>query len=185
MSDLISKQRERSEKTRQALIDVFCKLYSTKPLEKITVQELTRKAGYNRSTFYQYFLDVDDLLSHVEKDFLDCIRQNSEKTLVKSDSFIHSLVDLYESKSLYINALLGEYGNNRFIEQVKMDSKLGVPEFNLPDDDPYKAYYIEYHLSTTLSLFRLWLHRGKDLPVADFMALTVRLFNAGISSIEM
>lgn len=183
----MGKQQERSDKTRQALIDAFCILYSCKPLEKITVQEIARKAGYNRSTFYQYFLDVDDLRSYVEQELLDYIYENREgaETLTRSDSFIRSLVALYEAKSLYIDALLGEYGSNRLIERIKLDSKFDIPEFNLPDNDRYKPYYIEYHLSTTISLFRLWLQRGRDLPVADFMTLTATLFNKGMSSFDM
>ena len=53
-----------------------CLLYSQKPLEKITVQEIARKAGFNRSTFYQYFLDVNDLLCDVENEFLKYILIN-------------------------------------------------------------------------------------------------------------
>lgn len=180
MSDYMKKQQERTEQTKLMIAEAFCMLYSEKPIEKITVQEIARGAGVNRSTFYQYFLDIDDLLSNVETDLLDFICKNRGKTPTNSDSFIHSLVDLYETKSIYINALLGKYGSARFLERIKAEPKLGILEFNLPDSNIYKPYYIEYHLSTTISLFRLWLKRGKDLPVADFMELTARLFHEGM-----
>ena len=58
----MKKQPEKTAKTKQIFVDVFCKLYTQKPFEKILVQEITNKAGYNRSTFYEYFSDMYDLL---------------------------------------------------------------------------------------------------------------------------
>ena len=54
--------------TRQALMDAFWTLYKKKRIEKITVKNITDAAGYNRSTFYQYFLDVYDILAQLEDD---------------------------------------------------------------------------------------------------------------------
>jgi len=51
----MKKQPEITEKTKQSFISVFCELYCQKPIEKITVQEIANKSGYNRSTFYQDF----------------------------------------------------------------------------------------------------------------------------------
>ena len=45
-------------KTKQDLIDAFWCLYCEKRIEKITIKEITVKAGYNRSTFYEYFTDI-------------------------------------------------------------------------------------------------------------------------------
>lgn len=39
-----------ADQTRQAFLEAFCLLYSKKPVERITVQEVAKKAGYNRST---------------------------------------------------------------------------------------------------------------------------------------
>lgn len=171
--------------TKQAFIEAFCLLYSQKPIEKITVQEITRKAGYNRSTFYQYFLDINDLLNDVENDLLDFICEEREKAGTGNNSFISDLVNMYETKALSINALLGDYGNNHFLEQMKAKLKFNIPELDLPDDNILKPYLIEYHLSTTLSLFRLWLRREKDLPAEEFLSLIANLYNDGISSIDV
>jgi AcrR family transcriptional regulator len=70
----MKKQPQITEKTRQTFINVFCELYSQKPIEKISVQEITNKAGYNRSTFYQYFTDIYELLDFVENDLLNYIK---------------------------------------------------------------------------------------------------------------
>lgn len=102
----------RSQDTKQAFKEAFCLLYQTKPLTKISIQEISQKAGYNRSTFYQYFFDINDLLEHIEQELLDYIKHNrkNEKD-VEKDVFLENLLTLYEEKSIYVDALFGDYSN--------------------------------------------------------------------------
>lgn len=72
----MKKQPQITEKTRQKFVEVFCELYSQKPIEKISVQEIANKSGYNRSTFYQYFTDIYELLDSVENDLLNDMKKN-------------------------------------------------------------------------------------------------------------
>lgn len=180
----MNKQAEITDKTRQAFVDAFCLLYSQKPLEKITVQEITRKAGYNRGTFYQYFLDIDELLDYAEKDLLEYIREKRGRAGTGGNSFIGDLVELYETKATYVNAMLGNFGGSRFLEKLRTESNLAIPELDLPDDHPLKPYLVEFHLSASLSLFRLWLRRGKDLPVENLIAMIADLYSGAIASID-
>ena len=181
----MNKQPEITEKTRQIFVEAFCVLYSQKPIEKITIQEIARKAGFNRSTFYQYFLDIDDLLTYVENDLLEYVYEKRGNIESNSDSFVSVLVGLYESKAIYFKALFGDYGSQRFLEKLKSESKLDVPEKNLPDEHKLKPYILEYRLASALSLYRLWLRRGgsKDLPLEEFLSLASTLYKYGISSI--
>jgi len=39
----MKKQGEKTEQTKQSLLDAFCMVYSKKPIEKITIQEITKK----------------------------------------------------------------------------------------------------------------------------------------------
>ncbi len=182
---IMHKQKKITDETKQAFVDAFCLLYSKKPLEKITVQEIARKAGYNRGTFYQYFLDIDELLDYVENNLLDFIREKRSRAGAGGNPFISDLVELYETKATYINALLGNFGDSRFLEKLKAESKLNIPELDLPDDHPLKPYLVEFHLSATLSLFRLWLRRGKDLPVKKLITLIADLYDGAISEINI
>ena len=51
----MGKYEEVSARTRQNLMDAFWELYCEKRIEKITVREITAKAGYNRGTFMNTF----------------------------------------------------------------------------------------------------------------------------------
>lgn len=63
----------RVQKTRNAIINAFLELRSTKPLEKITVRELSEKAVINKSTFYLHYTDVYNLSEKLETELIDSI----------------------------------------------------------------------------------------------------------------
>lgn len=60
----------RTARSCQTLRQALIKLLKNKELEKITVTELCRSVRLNRSTFYEYYDDIHDLMRDVELDFL-------------------------------------------------------------------------------------------------------------------
>ncbi|RJE90528.1 TetR/AcrR family transcriptional regulator [Paenibacillus sp. 1011MAR3C5] len=178
----MKKQPEITKKTRQTFISVFCELYCQKPIEKITIREISNKSGYNRSTFYQYFIDVYDLLSFIENDILDYIREklkNTERGALKPQDILL----LFEEKGTYLNALLGDYGSFRFMEKLKGEFFSDGQNYCLPIDNSLTPYLIEFHISTSFSLLRLWQRRQKDIPPDELISLINMLFTSGISAV--
>ncbi len=178
----MKKQPEITEKTRQIFIDVFCELYSQKPIEKISIQEIANKAGYNRSTFYQYFTDIYELLDFVENDLLSYIKEelaNKELSTYTVQNALHCL-DNREYLTV-LNALLGDHGSIRFLERLKREINLGRLDLNFPQNNSITPYLIEFHISTSLSLFRLWLQRQKDLSPEEFFKLVDNLYTKGVT----
>ena len=144
----MKKQPELTEKTKQKFVDVFCQLYSQTPIEKISIQQIANMAGYNRSTFYQYFSDIYAVLEYVENDllsYMSTVLQNR-----KSFQDINTPEDIYrlfEDKELYIRAVLGEYGNIRFLEQLKKKFFSNGFENNATGDTaltPYSYFNITF-----------------------------------------
>jgi len=170
----MKKQPEVTEKTRQVFVDVFCDLYCKKPIEKISIQEITNKAGYNRSTFYQYFSDIYELLAFVENDVLDYISPKDNR----GEAEISDLVALYDEKGTYLNALLGDFGSNRFVERLKACVPIEDKNIPLSKKNQLTPYLYEFHISTVLSLFRLWQRRGKDISLDELLALIIKLVRA-------
>ncbi|KWX79063.1 DNA-binding transcriptional repressor AcrR [compost metagenome] len=178
----MKKQPEITEKTRQNFIDVFCELYSQKPIEKISIQEIANKAGYNRSTFYQYFTDIYELLDFVENDLLSYIKEelaNKELSTYTVQNALHCLEN--REYLTVLNALLGDHGSIRFLERLKREITLGRLDLNFPQNHSITPYLIEFHISTSLSLFRLWLQRQKDLSPEEFFELVDNLYTKGVT----
>ncbi|MCC8104316.1 MAG: TetR/AcrR family transcriptional regulator [Clostridiales bacterium] len=88
----MKKQSETTKKTRQCFLDAFWSLISEKPISKIAVNELTRRTSYNRGTFYEYFLDIDDLVANAEADLLEEMKQ----TILQVTSETNSLEKMFQ-----------------------------------------------------------------------------------------
>ena len=97
----MKKQPEVTARTKQAFIEAFCELYSQKPIEKISVQEVANRAGYNRSSFYQHFCDIYELLDCLENDVLVSISQK----LDDRKGSIQDTIALLEEKKSYLTRL--------------------------------------------------------------------------------
>lgn len=179
----MKKQPEVTEKTRQTFIDIFCELYSKKPIEKITIQEITNCSGYNRSTFYQYFADIYELLDFVETDLLNYIKEELAKE-EESKNSVQNVLHCFEKEShisaLY--ALFGDYGSARFLERLKKEIPFDRWALNLPKDSNTTPYLLEFYISTSLSLLKLWFRRQKDLPTDELFELIHNLYTGGIST---
>jgi len=176
----MKKQPEVTAKTKKAFMDAFSELYSLKPIEKISVQEITDKAGYNRSSFYQHFRDVYDLLDFLEKDVLDFMHQR----LQMGKGSVQEIITVFDEKGFYLNALFGDYGGNRFLEKLKANVPFQSHNLNISKDNPISPYLMEFHLSTILSLLRLWHRRERDIPPDEILNLIFRLYTGGISAIN-
>ena len=77
-------------KQGKTFINVFCDLYSQKPIGKISIQEIAKQVGYNRSTFYQYFTDIYELLDYVEERVLNPLRRKWQ-----AESFLHIIFKMH------------------------------------------------------------------------------------------
>ena len=62
----MKKQPEITTQTREKLIEAFWSFYCEKKIEHITIKEITDTARYHRSTFYEYFVDIYDVLNQME-----------------------------------------------------------------------------------------------------------------------
>ncbi|MFK0522282.1 TetR/AcrR family transcriptional regulator [Paenibacillus illinoisensis] len=179
----MKKQPQITERTRQTFVGVFCELYSQKPIEKISVQEIAKKSGYNRSTFYQYFTDIYELLDALENDILNDIKEELAKKELSMHTFQDALHCLDKKEHLLVlKALLGDYGSPRFLKRLKKEITLNQLELNVPQKPSLTPYVIEFYLSTSLSLFRLWLQRQKDLSSEEFFKLVENLYSKGVTS---
>lgn len=61
----------RQQKTRRSIINAFLALRSEKPIEKITVRELTERAEIHKATFYLHYHDIFELSEALECEVID------------------------------------------------------------------------------------------------------------------
>lgn len=66
----------RTKRTKHSIINAFIQLRSQKPLEKITIKELSEIAYINKATFYSHYKDIYDLSEQLEEEVISSILKN-------------------------------------------------------------------------------------------------------------
>ena len=173
----------RENVTKNNLVEAFWDIYKVKPLSKITVKEITDKAGYNRGTFYTYFRDINEILTLLKESLIptrDMII-GPLMMLDKSDSNIFDTLDrtndYVKEHSDKISVLIGPEGDPGFVHEFKMRIRTIIMDYvyELKIKEPEKIeYIIEYQLSALIGMFQLWLEKNGEVDeiiLGDFVEI--------------
>jgi AcrR family transcriptional regulator len=179
----MKKQPELTAQTRENLLQAFWSLYRQKRIEQITVTEITDQAGYHRSTFYEYFVDIYDVLNQLEESLLEYMRGRLLIGLEGglNENFIQNVADVYESKGDYLGILFGENGDPQFSKKLKTIMRSAVTNsFGLPENDIHAAYLFEFGMSAIIGTITHWYQNNKDLPSQEMARLLRSLLVRGL-----
>ena len=162
--------------TKQILTDAFWKLYREKSIDKITVREITQLAGYNRSTFYEYFCDVYDVLQQLENSLMEKLQFGTPALDIMS---VDELAAVFEENAEYLSVLFSGKGDISFMFAAR--EKLKKPFFEAvkkqgKEIDFKTELSIEYHVAGTISSMIHWLHMP-NRPSAEKYLETLREIN--------
>lgn len=176
----MNKQPEVTAQTRQNLIDAFWSLYCEKRIEKISVKEIAQRAGYNRGTFYEYFIDVYDVLDQIENSLVPTLDELPPTAKVDHtiDMPFDLFLKLYEQNGKYYSVLLGDNGNPAFASKMKNSIKPLIMQAISDKVDKNSIeldFILEYILSAMIGIVSYWFRMNKVLPAEDLIALMYQL----------
>ncbi len=160
--------RETDQKIRQCMLS----LLQSKPIEKITVGELCRLSGCNRSTFYAHFLDVYDLLDKIQIQIYQDMKAHFESADVQKYEAISPqllsimLTHIQESKMFYrayfsCGRAALDHPENRLYDYFIRPyfTKIGF-DFNNDSDSRKAWYHFRFFFDGMISVIRQWLNAG-------------------------
>ena len=159
--------------TELNLKEAFWTLYSKKPINKITVKEITDLAGYNRGTFYLYFKDTYEILETIKAELLDVVRgviENLIKIDDKNNISIHmnALIEISQQYVKYTNVLFNDYD---FVSKLKEIIRPLISQWILNEQSLNNIQYdfiMEFYLSGLLSIIAKWLNNPQSMNIEEF-----------------
>ena len=177
------KQPQVTEQTRANLRQAFWELYAERPVEKISVREITDRAGYNRATFYLYYHDVYELLAGIEDQVLGNIERLVQERLLKGDRLDFSqhmglILRLAQRSRDYTRVLLGPHGDPAFTQRLKQVISPLVDRFFLPGEelgDQGERIAREFYLSGILATIRIWTSEDDPMPIEQLIELVMHI----------
>lgn len=180
----MKKQPEITEATRKDFIDAFCEFYKERPIEKITVKEISEKAGYSRVTFYNYFKDPYDLLNQIEEEFItsltNAISHNIEQNKLL-DNFLYSFDKLIAENEVYSQVLLNNSYNTHFQKRLKETMiPLAIETFHIASDNKRAFYAFEFYIPGVIAMISSWIRNNKDVPIEEMGMIIKGILKDGL-----
>ena len=103
-------------------------LLDKKDIEFITVKEICKKAGVNRSTFYLHYESIDNLLEetmeYVNKKFIEYFNEDNDKFIVQIQDLPLNSLNLVQEK--YLTPYLNFIKENKKIFKASFSNPKGM-----------------------------------------------------------
>ena len=183
----MKKQPHITEQTRKKLLDVFWKLYTKDNFAKITVKKVCDIAKYDRTTFYRYFFDINDILNQLEDELIKNIKENisiksksKEPITISVDGFTH-FTKIYGE---YI-VIFSEKGNMSFYKKFKELIKNDVYKYlsiNV-NDEIKKDFIFEFIFSSLINSFVYWYNHQNTMTIESFIQFANNILSTGTNFI--
>lgn len=159
--------------TKKRLSEGLLEILKTKPLNQVSIKELTEKVDVNRGTFYFHYQDVYSMVKEMEDKFLLDFAVAMDALEHKSRDFLNILLKCLSDNMDLCSILLSANGDYAFVERMKdlVDEKCSriwkdaIPSFDKDDMDMLNAFLI----GGVMSALQVWVNDGGRLE-ADKMA---------------
>ncbi|RIO60153.1 TetR/AcrR family transcriptional regulator [Staphylococcus haemolyticus] len=185
----------RVKRTITSIEKGFIQLLKTYSLEEITIQQIADEADINRATFYKYYMDKFDLLSHLEDKEIERMKANIDYDRLANQQ-INEFSDLNKIINNVPNSIIKIVLNNIELYEVlfnlKRHSKL---EEKLSDTIsqnllialnnkmtinhiPFR-YFHSYISGAIITTIKYWVLDSERIPEEEIMNHLYTLMSTG------
>ena len=170
----------RVKRTKRVLRECLFALLEEKNIDSITVKELTEAADVNRSTFYFYYKDIDDMMIQIQDEIFEVF----EKTVISPAAFFITVEDFTEYCKRFL-MFCKEYEkickfvvtndpNNNLTKKIKTSLLKHIPDSTKVYSETDPKYYLTcFALSAIWETIIQWMYDGMKIEpeeMAKFMA---------------
>ena len=160
----------RARRTRQTLRRGLIRLLAQKPVEQISVRELTELCDLNRGTFYLHYSSVPQLLDEMDQ-VLDDMEPPGvspmKSALTRAFAFLAERAD-------FCSVMLRQGGNRPFILRVQQVVRARcLPQWMqvAGGSSVQLEYYLSFVLAGSIGIIERWVEGGLRESPAQMAAL--------------
>ena len=175
--------------------NAFMEILEEKDFEYISVKEICKKAGVNRSTFYLHYETIGDLLeesmSYMNDKFLEYYEQKDAHIADKINTA--DLKELYLVTPKFLTPYLNYIKENKkvFLTAIKRSNSLGLSDtydrmfkyifapimdrFMVPEQD--KKYLAAFYMNGILAVIKTWISNDCEADIAYIVKIICERIN--------
>ena len=153
-----------SQQTKWALAAALKKLMAQKPLEKITISELTDLCHIKRQNFYYHFEDIYDLMRWMFQNEAVSLLERREGALLWREGLLELFHYLQSNRAVCLCALrsLGRGHIRRFFEEqlhtiISQTIEGFLPDLQDPSSSDHVALLAHFYVVSLASVMESWL----------------------------
>lgn len=160
-----------SQTTKRALEASLKKLLLQKPLNKITINDITEDCGVNRMTFYYHFKDIYDLVDWIMVEDAAKALENKPTFDTWTEAFLDLLRQVQENKVLVMNVYrsisreqVEQYLYKLLDPMLREFMERGMQEITVQDDDV--QFIVDFYKYALVGMALEWIRKDmKEDPV--------------------
>ncbi len=170
----------RVKRTKRVLRECLFSLLEEKSIENITVKELTEAADVNRSTFYFYYKDINDMMIQIQNEIFEVF----EETVISPQAYFVTVDDFTEYCKRFLlfckeyekicKFVVSNDPNNNLAKKIKTSLLRHIPDSTKVFAETDPRYYLTcYALSSMWETIIQWMYDGMKIEpekMAEFMA---------------
>ena len=182
---------KRVMKTKRAIQSAMTRLLSVKPIEEITVTELSNAAEINRKTFYSYYNSVymvaEEMEDEIVERFEDTLRKIDFETLLQDpQTTFNTLARIIASDLDFYETILTNRNQVFFLQKIitSLKERIMALYFDRNSKDfELQEYMLEYIISGLVSVYQKWFKSGRKTDMEELSKYISMLAVNGVKSI--
>ena len=111
-------ENQRIRLSKSLLKNALLELLNTKPISKITVYELCAKAEINRTTFYKYYGNPNDLLADIENDLFSALQEQLTHITIPDNQALRRILELLLAERDKMITIINAVSDKEFAEKL-------------------------------------------------------------------
>lgn len=169
-------KNQRYQETDQAIKDAFLSLLNEKDFTKITVRDICTLTQINRSSFYLHFLDIYDLMEHIQRDIFAGLTESFGQAafdpghFLRLDFLILMLTHIQDNQIFYRAYTSGgqslmHNGDSSVYELFIRPYLKNLGFDDQPDAERKMKYHFAFFWGGFTQVIRMWLEQNcPDTP---------------------
>ena len=158
-----TKNNKRRRESVAAIEKAFVQLLQTRDFKDVTVSDICKLTGLNRSTFYANYVDIydlaDKLRERLEEDFSQQFSANEHNAYLGTDGALRMFTHIYENQIFYKTYF--KLGYDKAQPILVYDRLRAEQDFQ----SEHISYHIEFFRAGLNAIIKKWMAMGcKESP---------------------
>lgn len=176
----------RVKRTKRVLRECLFNLLEEKSIDEITVKELTEAADVNRSTFYFYYNDINDMMRCIQDEIFEVFEKNviePQASFVTVEDFTAYCARFFEFCKKYekiCKFVVNNDPNNFLTTKIKNSLLEHIPDskkvFEISDPKCYLTCFAVHAIWQTVIQ---WMNDGMKVSPDEMAVFVVKVYFYG------